>query len=97
MPIKIPAGLPAHDVLSAMRGSWCISEEAAIRQDIRPLQIGLVNLMPNKARTETQFARLVGATPLQVELTPDPHDRPCVEEHRAGASGGLSTSPLRMW
>ena len=39
------------------------------RQDIRPLRIGLLNLMPNKIRTETQFARLVGATPLQVELT----------------------------
>lgn len=41
----------------------------AARQDIRPLQIGLLNLMPNKIRTETQFARLIGATPLQVELT----------------------------
>lgn len=41
----------------------------AARQDIRPLQIGLLNLMPNKERTETQFARLIGATPLQVDLT----------------------------
>jgi homoserine O-succinyltransferase len=40
-----------------------------VRQDIRPLRIGLLNLMPNKIRTETQFARLLGATPLQVELT----------------------------
>ena len=46
-----------------------MTEATAIRQDIRPLRIGLLNLMPNKIRTETQFARLVGATPLQVELT----------------------------
>ena len=45
------------------------SEYDAIRQDIRPLRIGLLNLMPNKIPTETQIARLIGATPLQVELT----------------------------
>jgi homoserine O-succinyltransferase len=44
-------------------------DDAAARQDIRPLRIGLLNLMPNKIRTETQFARLTGATPLQVEMT----------------------------
>ena len=46
-----------------------MSEETALRQDIRPLQIGLLNLMPKKVQTETQFARLIGATPLQIELT----------------------------
>ena len=46
-----------------------MDENRAERQDIRPLQIGLLNLMPNKERTETQFARLIGATPLQVDLT----------------------------
>ena len=46
-----------------------MSDSDAFRQDIRPLQIGLLNLMPNKIRTETQIARLLGATPLQVELT----------------------------
>lgn len=46
-----------------------MSEETALRQDIRPLQIGLLNLMPRKVTTETQFARLIGATPLQIELT----------------------------
>ena len=45
-----------------------MTEETANRQDIRPLRIGLLNLMPNKIKTETQFARLVGASPLQVEL-----------------------------
>ncbi len=68
MPIKIPESLPAHDVLRA-EGVMVMSEATAQRQDIRPLQIGLVNLMPKKVQTETQFARLIGATPLQIELT----------------------------
>jgi homoserine O-succinyltransferase/O-acetyltransferase len=68
MPIKIPADLPAHDVLRR-EGVMVMSEETAQRQDIRPLQIGLLNLMPKKVTTETQFARLIGATPLQIELT----------------------------
>jgi homoserine O-succinyltransferase len=68
MPIKIPANLPAHDVLRR-EGVMVMSEETALRQDIRPLQIGLLNLMPKKVETETQFARLIGATPLQIELT----------------------------
>jgi homoserine O-succinyltransferase len=68
MPIKIPADLPAHDVLRR-EGVMVMSEETALRQDIRPLQIGLLNLMPKKVQTETQFARVIGATPLQIELT----------------------------
>lgn len=46
-----------------------MDEATAVRQDIRPIRIGLLNLMPNKIETETQFARLIGATPLQIELT----------------------------
>jgi homoserine O-succinyltransferase len=68
MPIKIPAGLPAIDVLDR-EGVMVMSEESARRQDIRPLQIGLLNLMPKKVQTETQFARLIGAGPLQIDLT----------------------------
>ncbi|MEM6661932.1 MAG: homoserine O-succinyltransferase [Pseudomonadota bacterium] len=68
MPIKIPADLPAHDVLER-EGVMVMSAETALRQDIRPLQIALVNLMPKKVQTETQLTRLIGATPLQVELT----------------------------
>lgn len=68
MPIKIPADLPAHDVLSR-EGVMVISDNRAASQDIRPLQIGLLNLMPKKIQTETQFARLIGATPLQINLT----------------------------
>ena len=68
MPIKIPDDLPARKTLDA-EGVMVMSEADAVRQDIRPLRIGLLNLMPNKIKTETQFARLLGATPLQVELT----------------------------
>ncbi|TCS59077.1 homoserine O-succinyltransferase [Primorskyibacter sedentarius] len=68
MPIKLPADLPAYDVLSK-EGVMVMSEDQASRQDIRPLKIGLLNLMPKKIQTENQFARLIGATPLQIELS----------------------------
>ncbi|MDW4497764.1 homoserine O-succinyltransferase [Sulfitobacter sp. D35] len=68
MPIKIPAQLPAYDVLRH-EGVMVMDEDAAARQDIRPLRIGLLNLMPKKIQTENQFARLIGATPLQIELS----------------------------
>lgn len=68
MPIRIPDQLPARDVL-VREGVAVMDERTAMRQDIRPMQIGLLNLMPNKIRTETQLARLMGVTPLQVELT----------------------------
>lgn len=67
MPIKIHDNLPAREVLEA-EGVMLMRETDAVRQDIRPLRIGLLNLMPNKIATETQIARLIGATPLQVEL-----------------------------
>ena len=68
MPIKIPADLPAYRVLTD-EGVMVMDEDAATRQDIRPLRIALLNLMPKKIQTENQFARLIGATPLQIELT----------------------------
>jgi homoserine O-succinyltransferase len=68
MPIKIPNDLPARLTLEK-EGVMLMTEDTAHRQDIRALRIGLLNLMPNKIRTETQFARLIGATPLQVELS----------------------------
>ncbi|RFZ83584.1 homoserine O-succinyltransferase [Shinella sp. WSJ-2] len=68
MPIKIPDTLPAFQTL-VNEGVRVMTETVAIRQDIRPLQIGLLNLMPNKIKTEVQMARLVGASPLQVELS----------------------------
>ncbi|HHS82996.1 MAG TPA: homoserine O-succinyltransferase, partial [Devosia sp.] len=68
MPIRIPDHLPARKILER-EGIAVMDSRRATRQDIRPLQIGLLNLMPNKERTETQFARLIGATPLQIDLT----------------------------
>ena len=68
MPIKIPSNLPAYDVLTH-EGVMVMSDDQASRQDIRPLRIGLLNLMPKKIQTENQFARLIGATPLQIELS----------------------------
>jgi len=68
MPIKIPDDLPARATLDA-EGVMVMREADAMRQDIRPMRIGLLNLMPNKIKTETQIARLLGWTPLQVELT----------------------------
>ncbi len=67
MPITLPENLPAFDVLSR-EGVMVMSESRAARQDIRPLRIGLLNLMPKKIQTENQFARLIGATPLQIDL-----------------------------
>jgi homoserine O-succinyltransferase len=68
MPIRIPDNLPARKTLES-EGVVVMDSTRAARQDIRPLSIGLLNLMPNKERTETQFSRLIGATPLQVDLT----------------------------
>jgi homoserine O-succinyltransferase len=68
MPIKIPNDLPAFEKLQ-QEGVRLIGENEALRQDIRPMQIALLNLMPEKPKTETQLARLLGATPLQVELS----------------------------
>lgn len=67
MPIRIPNSLPATQTLID-ENIFVMTETRALTQDIRPLQILLLNLMPTKIVTETQFARLLGNTPLQVEL-----------------------------
>ncbi len=67
MPIRLPSTLPAFDILSK-EGVMVMSQRQADKQDIRPQRIGLLNLMPKKIQTETQFARLIGAVPLQIEL-----------------------------
>ncbi|MCK0148632.1 homoserine O-succinyltransferase [Marivita sp. S6314] len=67
MPIKLPDNLPAYNVLKR-EGVMVIPDELASQQDIRPLRIALLNLMPKKIQTENQFARLIGATPLQIEF-----------------------------
>lgn len=67
MPIKIPNELPAHKTLTD-ENIFVIDEHRALTQDIRPLQIAIVNLMPTKIDTETQLLRLLGNTALQVEV-----------------------------
>ena len=67
MPIKVPDSLPALEVL-AKEGVDLIAENAAQNQDIRPLRLLLLNLMPKKKDTEIQFARLFGNSPLQIDM-----------------------------
>lgn len=68
MPIKIPDGLPASKILRS-ENIFVMTEERALHQDIRPLRLLILNLMPKKVETETQLLRLLGNTPLQVEIT----------------------------
>ena len=68
MPITLPTSLPAFSILRD-EGVMVMGRSAAESQDIRPLKIGLLNLMPKKIQTETQFARLIGASPLQTEFS----------------------------
>lgn len=76
MPIKIPDNLPAAEILTG-ENIFVMSENRAIHQDIRPLNIAILNLMPLKIVTETQILRLMGNSPLQVEIElfhPKTHD-----------------------
>ena len=75
MPIKIPMNLPAAQILQS-ENIFVMNRVRAETQDIRPLRILLLNLMPTKIVTETQFARVLGNTPLQIEL-----DLMCVKTH----------------
>ena len=68
MPLIIPDKLPAGDLLQK-ENIFVMHDAAAVKQDIRPLRILMVNLMPDKAATETQLARVLANSPLQVELT----------------------------
>ena len=67
MPIKIPNNLPAAEIL-LRENIFVMTETRAMTQDIRPLRLLLLNLMPKKIETETQLTRLLGNTPLQLEL-----------------------------
>ena len=67
MPIKIPNELPAYKTLTE-ENIFVMTETRAVSQDIRPLRILILNLMPTKIDTETQLSRLLGNTPLQVEI-----------------------------
>ncbi|MDR3052378.1 MAG: homoserine O-succinyltransferase, partial [Coriobacteriales bacterium] len=68
MPVNVPTGLPAIEILK-QENIFLIDEERAQRQDIRPLEIAIVNLMPTKIVTETQLLRLLSNTPLQIHVT----------------------------
>ncbi|MGI6172651.1 MAG: homoserine O-acetyltransferase MetA [Christensenellales bacterium] len=68
MPVKVPDTLPAVEALRA-ENIFIMTENRAQTQDIRPLRIAILNLMPTKAITETQLLRVIGNTPLQVEIT----------------------------
>ena len=67
MPITLPNDLPAFDILSN-EGVMVMTPGRAATQEIRPLRIALLNLMPKKIQTENQFARLIGATPIQIDF-----------------------------
>ena len=67
MPIQIPNDLPATGILQ-QENIFVMSEDRAVKQDIRPLEIVVLNLMPTKIATETQLSRLLGNTPLQVHI-----------------------------
>lgn len=68
MPIKIQKDLPAKAILEA-ENIFMMDEDRALRQDIRPLEILILNLMPIKEETETQLLRALSNTPLQVDLS----------------------------
>src|SRR5512134_341189 len=68
MPVKIPTTLPARATLER-ENIFVMDEERAIHQDIRPLRVAILNLMPTKIATETQLLRLLSNSALQVEVT----------------------------
>ena len=68
MPVKIPDSLPARAILES-ENIFVMGENRALHQDIRPLRVAILNLMPTKITTETQLLRLLGNSPLQVEIT----------------------------
>ena len=68
MPIIIPKDLPAYSSLK-LENIFVMNESRAFSQDIRPIEIAILNLMPTKVETETQLMRLLGNTPLQVNIT----------------------------
>ena len=77
MPIKIPNDLPARKILQD-ENIFVMDETRAITQDIRPLKLIIVNIMPTKVVTETQLLRMLSNTPLQIEV-----DWLCMETHHS--------------
>lgn len=91
MPIKIPNALPATEVLEG-ENIFVMTETRAMTQDIRSLHVLLLNLMPDKVKTETQIARVLSNSPLQVELELM-HTRSHAAPTRHQITCSLSTRP----
>lgn len=87
MPIKVADGLPAKETLRQER-IFALEEEVATRQDIRPLKVVILNLMPTKVETETQILRLISKSPLQVEVD---FMRVCTHESKHTSKTHLET------
>ena len=68
MPIIIPQDMPAYSTL-ASENIFVMNEARALRQDIRPIEIAILNLMPTKVETETQLIRMLSNSPLQIRVT----------------------------
>lgn len=88
MPIKIPAELPAYRALDG-ENIFVMTDERAERQDIRPLEIVIVNLMPTKISTETQLLRLLGNFSPAGQYYPAAYRRACVGSYSGATSGAF--------
>ena len=88
MPIRIPDSLPATSVLEG-ENIFVMTEHRALHQDIRPLNLLILNLMPTKIVTETQILRKLSNTPLQINVQLLKNHQPPGPEHRQPASGLL--------
>ena len=88
MPVKIPDALPAARVL-AEENIFVMTEKRAVTQDIRPLRIAIVNLMPTKEVTETQLLRLIGNSPLSGGGGAADHCYLCWNAHLSRPSQGF--------
>lgn len=88
MPIKIADSLPARAVLES-ENIFVMTEHRAATQDIRPLRIGLLNLMPLKIITETQILRCLSNTPIQIEVDLIPDRNVPFQKYAGGSSSHL--------
>ena len=88
MPIKIDNQLPAHHSLE-LENIFVMTEDRAVKQDIRPLKIIILNLMPTKIETETQLLRLLSNSPLQLEID-------LLQVKSQGSICSNSTKPMKM-
>ena len=85
MPINIPNGLPAKQILESEK-IFALEEDVARKQDIRPLRIVILNLMPKKIETETQILRLISKSPLQGGYRFYDGQQSCFQKHECRSS-----------